>query len=576
MTDETLADRAARVRRRFKTGRLDSMGRGFWEHWRPGDSSFLVGMYSAVILLLLEPSLWMNDWPEALISFRIPGWVALSLLLILPFNAWFLDRFLSSKTPGEDTLPRWLLGLRFLALSPPLLSFHTISLWKKFLERRASVEQPVPSRAARLDLSRSRWRLASGLQWRVLYRSGFLFVWMAVCLVPLVIWAVWLAGAPWLGRWHRPLILGACVFLHLVSSVSMALHFQLEIQKASIIGWRKTLLLMAPLFWLFALPGMGVGFAMFLLGKPTDGSLSWKLHASRTGVNRDPLWQGLQEDLRKEWQTRPWFTHWRRPTGLSLSKESGRKDTEIVALYRLKTLLLVLESLSLAVLVPWTPAYREAVLWAAAILAGTGMAIQIVGLLARLFRVSRLGESLNRHPYGRYLLLTQTAFLAGIYGGTILRQTSLEQIGFLLCLSAALCAVMTVIFLLLPTGASPRGPDMALWGLLYLALAALGGLIALQGEAWRASLLSFLRVSAVLSPLWSICLFLAFGGWLLSPFSWRHVFDRRLPRRSRTVLGFMAVSSVIPLGGLVVPFWIYVRHRLWPGYESFLRDHPPI
>jgi hypothetical protein len=570
VTEEPFAERAACVRRRFKTGRLDTMARGFWEHWRPGDSSLLVGMYSSIILLLLEPSLWFANWSDDLFSFRVPDWIALSLLLILPFNAWFLDRFLSSKTPVDAYLPCWLRGLRLLASSPPLFNLHTISLWKKFLGERALAEGLGSSRTAHLNLSRSRWRLSSGLQLRSLYRSGFLFAWIAVSLLPVTVWAVWLAGATRLGAWHHPSVLGACAFLHVISCISMALHFQLEIEKSFMSGWRRTLLRTAPFLWLFAIPGVVLGFAVYLSVKPSDNSLSWKIHAGRTGVNRDPLWQGLQDRLHQQWQGQPWFTQWRRPMGLSRSEGSSREDAELVSLYRLKTFLLALESLSLtALILRNVPTVVRSALWVAAVLTGTGLALQTLGLLARLFRVSRLREDLSSDLVRRYLMLTQAAVLAGTYGGTVLSQISIELFGLLLCLSAALCGVMTVLFLL-PRVTSGKGPDAALWGVLYLALAALGVVIGLQGEGWRSSLLSFLRVSAVLSPLWSLGLFLAFSGWLLRPFTWRHVLDRRIPCRFRVVLAFVTLTAALPLGGLAIPFWIYARQRLWPQYEQRL------
>ena len=267
---------------------------------------------------------------------------------------------------------------------------------------------------------------------------------------------------------------------------------------------------------------------------------------------------------------------WRRPTGLSRSGGPSRQDAEIIALFRLKTLLLAFESLSLTVLLFHIPSLRTAlsaglrpVLWTVVALAGLGAVIQMVALLSRLVRLSRLSELLSRYPYGRYLLLTQTAFLAGTWSGAALMEVSMEQFGMLLCLCMALCATLTALFLL-PAGASPKGSDMGLWGSLYLALSDLGGLIGLEGENWRASLLSFFRTSAALSPLWSLGLFLALGGWLLRPFSWRHVFDRRLPRRFRGVLGFTMASAALPLGGLAIPFWIYARHKIWPFYERYL------
>jgi hypothetical protein len=75
-------------------------------------------------------------------------------------------------------------------------------------------------------------------------------------------------------------------------------------------------------------------------------------------------------------------------------------------------------------------------------------------------------------------------------------------------------------------------------------------------------------VLALLTPLWSLILFLQFGGWLLRPFTWRDAFDTRLAVHQRLVLGAVALTAALPLGGLAIPFWIHVRKSLWPGFEA--------
>ena len=419
----------------------------------------------------------------------------LSLLLILPFNAWFLDRFLSSKTPREDTLPRWFLGLRLPRPEPATLQ----------LSHDLALEKVPGKKGARGDAGVLPHRLpgpfqeppAAGLRAPT---EGVVQIGLPLrldggqpssgCGLGCLVGGRDMAGrvAPPLGSWRVRVSPSRVVCVHGPAFPTRDPEI-LHNRMAEGPSLDRALLLALCQF-----RGMVAGFAIFLFASPTQNSLSWKIHAGRTGVNRDPLWQGLQGRLQRQWGGMPWFTQWRRPMGLSRTEGPGREDAEIVALYRLKTLLLVLESAGLTVLICRVPS-RSAVLstairpafWVAVALAGTGSTIQVVGLLARLFRVSALGENLSRHPYGRYLLLTQTAFVAGIYGAMVLMQASIEQFGLLLCLSAALCAIMTVFFFLLPAGASPKGPDLALWGLLYLVLAALGGLIALEGEGWRST-----------------------------------------------------------------------------------------
>ncbi len=57
--------------------------------------------------------------------------------------------------------------------------------------------------------------------------------------------------------------------------------------------------------------------------------------------------------------------------------------------------------------------------------------------------------------------------------------------------------------------------------------------------------------------------------WLLRPYRWRDLFDPRFPSQLRALLASLAV---MPLGGLAVPLWIFLRHRWWPRAEVAWRE----
>jgi len=410
--DEEGEAHASRIRCRFKRARRDCMGRSFWEHWRTETCAFLVAMCSTVLILFLEPALWSDTWPAGIFDFRIPNSLAASLLLVLPFNGWLLDRFLSSKTANETACPQWLLMLRGLFASVPLAGLYAISLWKLALAWTASRRV---TRSLRLDLSRRCDRLAVGLHPRALYRSGFFFVWLASNFLPLLVWALWLGQTGALGSARRPVIAGVCILLHLVAAFSIGLHVWTELQSPEIRGWRRALLALAPASWLLAIPGMVLGFSAFLLADPPRKSLTWLTYASRTAAMRDRGWRELQGSLRRSWERKSWFKQWRRPAGLLPSQGRGHADLQVIALQRLKTLLLTLESGALLAVLPagFTPVALPRTLWVAASLAALGLGIQTVGLAARLLRAP-WSLALHRHPYGRYLLLSQSAFLSGL------------------------------------------------------------------------------------------------------------------------------------------------------------------
>lgn len=575
---ESVEGRVARIHGSFKRSRLDAAGRSFWEHWSTENASFLVGMSLTVVTLALEPALWFDDWPPSPLDIPIPDSAALSLLLIFPLNGLFLDRFLATKTARETALPRWLLCVRFFAASLPLLGLFTLSAWRELLDR-GSFRILEAQQAQPLSLSRHQMHLPSGIRWRRFYKSGVFFLWMATSFLPLLVWASWLMSTSRLGPRRSEVILGVCAILHLASSVFMALYVRSFLQSDRATGWRRGLFLTAPLLWLFALPGMFLGFALLELLNPSRYPMAWFAYARRTEASRIALWQGIQGTLRTQWQKRPWFLQWRRPTGLSNPEARGQADVEVLAFYRLKTLLLTLDSAALFAGVSWlakripslTTTLNTNIHWvtySAIALALTGLLIQLTGVSARVLRVPALADRLSRHSYGRYLLLTQTAFLAGSQGAFLLISGNVEQFGVLLCLGSALCAITSVLFFM----PKPAVRELMLWGFLFLSLSALGALVALHPEAALQSSIVFRTITA-LTPLWSLGLFLVLGDWLLRPFSWRHIIDSRLPLSLRAALVSVTVATLLPLGGVAIPFWIYARHRIWPRYESLLYEH---
>lgn len=110
---------------------------------------------------------------------------------------------------------------------------------------------------------------------------------------------------------------------------------------------------------------------------------------------------------------------------------------------------------------------------------------------------------------------------------------------------------------------SPSETGTALWFLFWIGLMALSWLLIRQPTP----LARALELGFLLTPAWSLRLFLALGRWLLRPFTFRDLSNPRLPRRHRAILAGLALTVVVPLGGLFIPFWIYAHHRLWPGME---------
>jgi hypothetical protein len=582
VTPESIEDRAARVYGLFKRARLDAAGKG-WEHWNLEIFGFLCCAYFFLVAIFLEPELWLQEWLPAPFNRPIPDFIALLLLPILPFNGWLISRFLSIKTP-EIGLPRWLLIIRFIVASLPVCNLLIIPLWRSISEGRQG-KLLQASRTSRLilalDLTRERDHLPIKLRFRWLYRSGFFMIWLAAGVLPLLIWARWLANATIFDLCREESIFAVAAALHVGMFISMACFARPIIRKQYTTRRRRILLYTLLILFLFGLPGALLAYFFFAFFIETSREpLSSHAFDRRSAIDRLPLWTSLQRMLRQQWQGISWSRQWQRPSTLNHVKRMNPADMKVIGFYRLKALFLPLESgaflATLSSLAIWSPHLTSplsaAIRWmtyTAISLALLGLAVHIVGLLANCLRIS-LMDPLSRNAYGRYLFLTQTAFLAGTQGAFLVMGDQIPEFGVLLGMSSVLCTLILAVSLILSMGQLQDRPGLAIWAFLFLSIGVLGAFIGLKGQDDSRPIVHTLKTLAILSPLWGFGLFLALGGWLLRPFSWRHASDQRLPLRFRVALTVMIATSVLPLGGLALPFWIYARHRIWPRYEPLL------
>lgn len=103
---------------------------------------------------------------------------------------------------------------------------------------------------------------------------------------------------------------------------------------------------------------------------------------------------------------------------------------------------------------------------------------------------------------------------------------------------------------------------MLVWGLLIPVLFNLVVRLAMRPEHAPLSLF----IAAIASCL-GLLAGIFQGGALLHPFSWAQLREPTISRRTRLALITLALTAILPLGGLAIPFWIWSRQRLWPWYQ---------
>lgn len=206
-------------------------------------------------------------------------------------------------------------------------------------------------------------------------------------------------------------------------------------------------------------------------------------------------------------------------------------------------------------------------LWTAAVLLFSSILLQALPPFARRLRWERIETGWTPYLQHGVLLLPASLFLGGCAGGLLAAQGEIPQI--FVKLAALIIFLLCCVFVLLGVSTKGHGLDLGLVSAacaLYAALLVMNeGLMVDPALAARSVLL--LRALPVLGLVAGLALMPA----LLRPYTWRHLFDRRLPCSFRAVLAILSLTAILPLGGLAVPFWIWARQKLWPRYTI----HPP-
>jgi hypothetical protein len=184
-------------------------------------------------------------------------------------------------------------------------------------------------------------------------------------------------------------------------------------------------------------------------------------------------------------------------------------------------------------------------------------------------------RDMGRHQYGPFLALVPVVAMSGLLIGSLQARGSTPEVGlclYAIALSGVLLQVLSMPLSVLSHSPVPSEAGALLWYLLWAELIVLSAFLIYQPAT---PLARALEMALLAAPVWSLGLFLALGGWLMRPFTFRHLTDRRLPRRERAILAGVAFTAALPLGGLFIPLWIYAHHRLWPGMERSWADARP-
>lgn len=529
---------------------------------------------------LLYPLDWLLhvlDWTHT-----SPAWLA--VLAVCPINAFLIHRLLDGVTPHQD-LRTWVRWLRIALGGLPLIGLVVVPAWQTlsstrpswvFRRTRSSLLVGTEEKITRVSPP---FRWAQGWMKRVSDSPRFLFLWLwVVNLIVVRLGTSRLSAGDILDPEGR---LAVSILLHLTGFAATASWLAVgpprdAPRRDRIAAWIYASAWLLPFpFPLLSLPAFAAGHLGLLR---SAGALA----AATEGPGPSPEWALLLEKLRRHarqlsWRQRPW--------GLELPPRAGLGQQRFLTLCRWKTFLLLFDGLLLALLAGLLA--RQAglrialpvlaflvVFTIALLLAGfAGLALRRISLLRRLVCTGELEDDDDPHPFGRSLTVTSGALTAGItLGAGVVAGNH-----FLFAFALFTLGLIGTILVVPPEHKIGNvGPSLGQFTRRLLArhclffVFLLLGLFALSGKGPTAVLMFWFISASFLSPPLAFATVLLGHARLLHPFKIRHLFSSRLPLRARLFLAFLVLTLAVPLGGLAIPFWIWARQRLWPGWEREL------
>ncbi len=567
---------------RWQASHLGMMDRRWWRTWKRANTSFLVAVTFAAVLLPLDMAFWDDTPLFGLVRFIPAGFFGDALAPLFLANAILLDVYLVWKTGGDVKVRP---GARFLRLSLsslPLLGFYAISLWQHVLARRPSwaVQETVSSGGCEGGIAaaeaRHRSSLTSGFYRaasQILTRSRGPALWMLLWLyVGNALFLVALSAK--LNELHLSGIAGSGVYvfqagLHLAVCCCLVDYLRDYVRRDVVLGWQRIFLWLLP--WLALVPPFPLALASvaavaaFETGNARKRTLCWATRFQGNGIRGLAAWGHLQDALDKS----PGISRHRlRAGGVGRSEKPGRVGRRLTAAYRLKTFLLGTDALALSWLgshlAEQTPGWETLfdnsialLTWAALLSAGTALLLAGARTLLRSLGPPQRPTGLDAHAYGSLLALGLIMAATGLNVGVWLQRGEVQQAVLLVMLligpGVAIVGLVTILQPVIKKFDAHQEDrhDDGVWLVFFVALILAAALMVIDEDAARAGTI-VLAATALLSPLWHLALAAVF---------WEDWNRHGHPGR------FLTATLVLPLGGLAMPYWIVTHTRRWLSHE---------
>lgn len=587
LTEEQRLARLQAVARRWSAAKFPH-SKQYMRLWNPAAAAEVMVFCLLLLALTLEFSLFQ---PIELPPMR-PLWALSAIVLTFLTNGWLVEHQCNVRFPDDERLSLSLRALRFAVGGLPFLGLWILEAWPALLARLppSSLRSRLPvAKIPRPGWTSGFWVWSRSWAARPRMRrflNWFPRMWLGMASPALYfVLAIWLG----LGRMEADLrknwILAALVFVHgagLVATLGLQWN---RVNRLAIFGWRRAGHLFFPAIWLLPFPFLLLNFLPGLAAGG-DGirsrTLIWKAQAGQAQhqVLQIGRWLTSKGGGGSRSTASTSLLSWSKKQNLRSGRpEPTSVEKQWTAICRLKTLLLGFDSF---LLVWWggqvvknLQGARVAIEVTALLGAALLLFASLGGLLWRAWEAIRtalrdepLRLSFSQASY--YLFICPLTAIFGLGFGLVVLGSGAHGAGLFLALAAIAAALICVLTGMLshavPRSSNHSSADTLLWGVFFLALAAFGAYLALEeSEPLLTATLLFVVFA---TPLAHLLLFLSLSHWLTP----RGVgTGSSVPRRGEKFWrSWLQAFLLLPLGGLLVPWWILLRRREDPEHSEVL------
>ena len=384
--------------------------------------------------------------------------------------------------------------------------------------------------------------------------------------------------------------------LHIMVFLNLLGYFWFDAEQLELQGWRLWRKVSLSILWLIPIPGLAFAglfiYIFTLTGIARQNTLTYQAFENVGKLSRDPIWANIKTMLEVDFKKMKWFRGVREhPYHNTEGQKTPENKTRQGLMMKLRAILtagsaawLVRGLFDLGISFDLVDRIMYFLVFGSLILGMVGL----IGFIIRfIFTLAKRDHFLPDPPYFVYLYMSQFAVVSGATFAFGIQSEDPEFAVFfsligILLLGLKFIEIILSIFINIPQRRYEHSYEMVLWIFVLAAMAFLpvsmnsntpiasGNTLmeAINSPEFTLGMLEFSFFT--MFPLLTLAFVIATYNQIMKPFSLKDISNPSLPKKSRFIIGFIGISYWLPMGGIFIPLWIYLKEKFWVEFEKQL------